>query len=258
MIELECPGCGHALRIANKYAGLKGKCRYCQTRFNVPLVIVVDPREGHAPVGSGEGGEAVQGESPGSYSDSLSAMIERPEGDDVVLVDPGADRLAELRYGRGRGSIVAPIGISIIVVVLVFGLAFWFMGDGEEQSTFIDRDLVGDIATYSTVVLAGVDVVAYGNDAFSEIDSVSPNEGPLAEVSEEGLASFEALVKGAYLNVVSDYQLALTELGWDFVIVNSESGKWTELYGDFEERDVSLAIHDEGTNVRVIFVTESN
>ena len=36
MIEMSCPECGHRLRIKEKYAGRKGKCKYCEAHFIVP------------------------------------------------------------------------------------------------------------------------------------------------------------------------------------------------------------------------------
>jgi len=36
MVKLDCPGCGHHLRIGNQFAGKEGKCRYCKTEFFVP------------------------------------------------------------------------------------------------------------------------------------------------------------------------------------------------------------------------------
>lgn len=36
VIEIDCPGCGHHLRIPAQYAGSRGACKYCRTAFEVP------------------------------------------------------------------------------------------------------------------------------------------------------------------------------------------------------------------------------
>jgi len=45
MIELSCPGCGHQLRIANKFVGTRGKCKYCNEHFDVPARILTTPSD---------------------------------------------------------------------------------------------------------------------------------------------------------------------------------------------------------------------
>ena len=36
MIDLYCPGCGHHLRIQQKFVGKSGTCKHCGTAFTVP------------------------------------------------------------------------------------------------------------------------------------------------------------------------------------------------------------------------------
>ena len=36
MIDLYCPGCGHHLRIQEKFIGKSGACKHCGTTFTVP------------------------------------------------------------------------------------------------------------------------------------------------------------------------------------------------------------------------------
>jgi hypothetical protein len=36
LFELECPKCGHRLRISGKYAGQQGRCKYCKAVIQVP------------------------------------------------------------------------------------------------------------------------------------------------------------------------------------------------------------------------------
>ena len=45
MIELDCPGCGHHLRISDKFAGKEGKCRYCKEHFFVSLESIETPSD---------------------------------------------------------------------------------------------------------------------------------------------------------------------------------------------------------------------
>jgi len=37
MIEMNCPHCGHLLRIPDQYAGQKGGCKHCKGLFQVPM-----------------------------------------------------------------------------------------------------------------------------------------------------------------------------------------------------------------------------
>lgn len=42
-MEMNCPHCGHLLRISDQYAGQHGGCKYCRGRFQVPLAPPVPP-----------------------------------------------------------------------------------------------------------------------------------------------------------------------------------------------------------------------
>lgn len=45
MVELSCPGCGHHLRIASKFAGSIGKCKYCGESISVPIESFETPSD---------------------------------------------------------------------------------------------------------------------------------------------------------------------------------------------------------------------
>ena len=217
MIKIQCPGCGHNLGIGDEYAGLKGKCKYCKESFMVP-------------------------------SDSAPY---------VPLVDPGADEVSEHRYAKGRSNFLVPILARCAVVVVLFGLAFWWMQEDEIQSTSIDPELVGNIESYSTVKLAGASVAEFGKAKFSETVASVPASGPLNMLTKKQLQCYRTTVDTNYEDAVSDYQLALTELSWDFVIVDSKSGDWTELFGTVDGHEVCMRINrsKSDTNTEIIFTT---
>lgn len=45
MIEMECPHCGHQLRIRSKYAGKQGQCKHCQGFVDVPNTYAAEVEE---------------------------------------------------------------------------------------------------------------------------------------------------------------------------------------------------------------------
>jgi len=49
MIEMTCPGCGRQLHIEEMFAGLKGKCSFCQGAIRVPAVLHSDIPAGRSP-----------------------------------------------------------------------------------------------------------------------------------------------------------------------------------------------------------------
>jgi hypothetical protein len=230
MIELECPGCGHKLRVADKYRALKGKCKYCDARFIVPF-----------------------DSEPPKLVEHLLNKVERNEA--IPVVDPGAHEIGELRYGSRGGRLLAPVLVASVVVLLVFGVVFWWMGQGEIKSTYLEPELIEEIANFETVEVAGVEVPQFGDVGFSEIERIRPSAGPLAEVLAEEVQCFRAIVQGDYLEVASDYQLALTQLGWDFMIY--DSGDWMELYGTYDGRDVNLRIRQSTSRVQVVLTVPS-
>lgn len=53
MIEMNCPHCGHQLRVRSKYAGRQGQCRHCQGFVDVPNTyadILDEPERGPSDV----------------------------------------------------------------------------------------------------------------------------------------------------------------------------------------------------------------
>lgn len=176
----------------------------------------------------------------------------------VPLVDPGGGDASEHRYARGRSNCLIPILASCALVVVLFGLAFWWMQEDEIQSTVIDPELVGDIESYSTVKLAGVNVSEFSKAKFTETEVSVPASGPLNMLTKNQLQCYRATVDTNYDDAVSDYQLALTELGWDFVIVDSKPGDWTELFGTVDRHEVCMRINRSkaGTNTEIIFTTK--
>jgi hypothetical protein len=213
MIEHQCPACDHTLRIDEKYAGLKGRCKYCKEIFRVPSVVT-------------------------PY---------------VPLVDPGADKASKHRYAKGGSNFLVLVVISCVVVVSAFAMAFQWIQSGEIQSTVIDPELVDKMKTYSTVNIAGITVAVFGEATFVENNSSIPSSGPLNMLTKNQLQSYRATVDNKYSDAVSDYQLALTDLGWDFVIVHSASGDWTELFGTVDGHEACLRINhseiDQSTEI---------
>lgn len=43
MIQMNCPHCGHHLRIEDHYAGQQGKCKHCQKKIQVPKKYSAQP-----------------------------------------------------------------------------------------------------------------------------------------------------------------------------------------------------------------------
>lgn len=61
-IELNCPGCGKQLRLADEHAGKAGRCPACQATFQIPTAAEQAPS---SPFGSGSGPAQPFGSSPG-------------------------------------------------------------------------------------------------------------------------------------------------------------------------------------------------
>lgn len=241
MIDVQCPGCDHALRIAAKFAGLKGRCRYCQTIFRVPTDVEATP--GPAP---------AEGAKPDIV---IESKVREPERGITPLVDPGADRISTHRYGRQRGTLMFPLILSALLIGGTFGGGVWLLEDGMNLLRGQTLDSEPEPLEFETVTLAGVPVAAFGASTFVETKPVVPSSGKLMVLSEEKLIAFEAQRTEDYSKVVTDYRLSLTKLGWDFVVNASSDGDWTDLHGLYDGKNVHLRITTVEPGVRIVFTT---
>ncbi len=91
MIEMNCPHCGHHLRVRSKYAGKQGQCKHCEGIVDVPNTYIEEAREvGPEPVGdiSTLSGEAPAGT---ALADLLADNVPEPVAPTVPMPPDAMD-----------------------------------------------------------------------------------------------------------------------------------------------------------------------
>jgi hypothetical protein len=322
MIELSCPGCKHHLRIANKFAGSRGKCKYCGEHFDVPLEISTTPSDLDSSMpGSGRhfdfdtSNKFEQNDSDGfSFEDLMDKkrpIGSTPKGDDPPHVvdsmafdrppkisDPVAelidDNLGCVFWGTAffippaglvwafltpadhsqRGKGIAASAIMLIVAIGTFVASYqiasrsdgFFNGIGTTLETSL-LDATGDAMSdlnsppAETTMIHGVKVPLLMGLDLQPSSPVPLTEGPFATVAASELSFYMGAVQTDYMELASDYEVAMRESGWDYEFVagfQGSIGMFTDLYGTYNGKDVYLRIFENDAGVFVVFATRAD
>lgn len=242
MIKMNCPSCGHSLRISDEYSGKRGKCKYCNEIFIVSGVQA-DPQYGED--------EATQRERQRKERE-VAKMAQAGQ----MLAEARAVEAARLREKREREDRRSH-RFLILTVVLIVGLlaggGYWFMdttGRGI-PGVYLPKKAMETEEPVQSAELLGVPVPIFGEDAKPLDVSIEWAEA-FKDIEKDKITCFQIPVSGDYTVIVSEVQLALTRLGWDFTIwMGEEPVAHTELYGGINGRRAALRIEDVADEVYV-------
>lgn len=123
MIEMDCPHCGHHLRIPDKYAGRKGGCVHCKGRFQLPEA----PQSPQFDVTAQGGAPPFQQETiPGDvlpddeFMPRSLSSLERMDIDAGAGLSPAFEKAEQESRARAVETAYGPEGLGC----LFWGLAF--------------------------------------------------------------------------------------------------------------------------------------
>lgn len=231
MIKMQCPHCSHGLRIPNEFSGKRGRCKYCKQ------VFIVDAEQFDTP-----------------YGEDVDTQRERKQKEDHVRTMQEAHRqLEEARAARAkidrrdkRRLILSMIAALLIVGGGIVGAAVWLSAEEQDsvRSVFMDSDASGIAITYETHELQGV-TIPYFYEAPKPLDVSIAWKAAFDDTEKDAVTCYEIPVVKDYDGVVSDFQVAIAELGWDFTIwMDNDPGPQTELHGEVNGKRVAIRIED--------------
>jgi len=130
-IELNCPGCGKQLRLADEHAGKAGRCPACQATFQIPTAsqqqmppspfggVAPSPPMGStspAPTGNLFPDQPQQPPNPFASTSNMQS----PYGGTNPYSSPQAPNLYGAQSQPGEGMAIASIVLGIVSIVFSF------------------------------------------------------------------------------------------------------------------------------------------
>jgi hypothetical protein len=182
---------------------------------------------------------------------------------------------------RGKGIIAS--SIMLVVAIATFAVSyqmaaqssggisdFMDMVKSAQQDSDFDSgdgsmvDRLVNTATQTpvkTVTLHGVQVPLLKGLELVPSSPFQLQEGPMANVEATQLSFYIGSLQTEYMELASDYQIALREAGWEYEFMagfDGSIGMFTDLYGTANGKDVYLRVFENDTGVFVAFITPTN
>lgn len=274
MIELNCPHCGHQMRMEKKHAGRRGACKYCHGRFQIPTGE--GPVPGWTPqvqpailADSSRGGEGL-----GEVHEA--APSGRPEGEfegpgflfwGLAILVPPAALLWALLMPKAHPAKKAALFVPAVLTVLAAALTAAIVvaaGPPPVLAGGTPRAGAGPVPAFDDETPTFALKARYEEVPIPEGLRLSPAQafedlvGPLAEVKVDLLSCEAGDLSGNYFDVQRFYEAELRRLGWMLDITYSfdgVQGRFTTLDAEKHGRALFVKLVEIESGVRVVIVT---
>ncbi len=281
MFELDCPHCGHHLRIHEGYAGKTGKCRHCQAPIQVPLAPK-PPESETPPLGAGAFEQTPINHTGLATLEAADDWAPPPVPEEpaeefkklgclywllAIFLTPGAliwGIVLPKGHPQRKMAILVPIvfmAVGLLLAGAFFVAIFAAVGKGlselEPEVTFTtpgqgpqggpppDAPVQMGAAIKNLPVFPGMNLV--------EADVRVPGRDPLADMDPALRSSFSGVAPADYETVFNYFKEVFEDTGWKLVSsgIMRAPEKTASISAFSEDQTIWVGMKPEGSGTRV-------